>query len=61
MDDLITSYVNLFLRERKAGQTKNQRFDMWAWSSGECDACADLNRHTQHVVYTRQHMEAQQG
>uniref|UniRef100_A0A671UIK1 Myosin VIIB n=1 Tax=Sparus aurata TaxID=8175 RepID=A0A671UIK1_SPAAU len=28
MDDLITSYVNLFLRERKAGQTKNQRFDM---------------------------------
>ncbi|KAM9761609.1 unconventional myosin-VIIb [Menidia menidia] len=28
MDDLITSYVNMYLRERKAMQTRNQRFDM---------------------------------
>ncbi|XP_063748289.1 unconventional myosin-VIIa [Eleginops maclovinus] len=27
MDDLITSYVNMYLRERKAGQTRNQRFN----------------------------------
>ncbi|XP_053177675.1 unconventional myosin-VIIa [Scomber japonicus] len=25
MDDLITSYVNMYLRERRAGQTRNQR------------------------------------
>lgn len=30
MDDLITSYVNMYLRERKAQQTRNQRFNMWA-------------------------------
>uniref|UniRef100_A0A3Q3GXY4 Unconventional myosin-VIIa-like n=1 Tax=Labrus bergylta TaxID=56723 RepID=A0A3Q3GXY4_9LABR len=27
MDDLITSYVNMYLRERKAVQTRNQRFN----------------------------------
>ncbi|KAM9385653.1 unconventional myosin-VIIb [Pholidichthys leucotaenia] len=27
MDDLITSYVNMYVRERKAMQTRNQRFD----------------------------------
>ncbi|KAL3046803.1 hypothetical protein OYC64_021102 [Pagothenia borchgrevinki] len=27
MDDLITSYVNMYLQERKAGQTRNQRFN----------------------------------
>uniref|UniRef100_A0A3B4VIC1 Unconventional myosin-VIIa-like n=1 Tax=Seriola dumerili TaxID=41447 RepID=A0A3B4VIC1_SERDU len=28
MDDLITSYVNMYLRERTAGQTRNQRFNI---------------------------------
>ncbi|XP_051232589.1 unconventional myosin-VIIa [Dicentrarchus labrax] len=28
MDDLITSYVNLYLRERKTGQTRNERFNI---------------------------------
>ncbi|XP_070689056.1 unconventional myosin-VIIb [Pempheris klunzingeri] len=28
MDDLITSYVNMYLRERKAVQTRNQRFNI---------------------------------
>ncbi|KAM9849184.1 unconventional myosin-VIIb [Aulostomus maculatus] len=28
MDDLITSYVNMYLRERKAIQTRNQRFNI---------------------------------
>ncbi|XP_019936002.2 unconventional myosin-VIIa [Paralichthys olivaceus] len=28
MDDLITSYVNMYLRERRAGQTRNQRFNI---------------------------------
>ncbi|XP_071343259.1 unconventional myosin-VIIa isoform X2 [Trachinotus anak] len=28
MDDLITSYVNMYLRERSAGQTRNQRFNI---------------------------------
>nr|XP_020465549.1 unconventional myosin-VIIa-like [Monopterus albus] len=28
MDDLITSYVNMYLRERRGAQTRNQRFNM---------------------------------
>uniref|UniRef100_A0A4W6DJI1 Myosin VIIBa n=1 Tax=Lates calcarifer TaxID=8187 RepID=A0A4W6DJI1_LATCA len=28
MDDLLTSYVNMYLRERRAGQTRNQRFNI---------------------------------
>ncbi|XP_058494755.1 unconventional myosin-VIIa [Solea solea] len=28
MDDLITSYVNMYLRERTGGQTRNQRFNI---------------------------------
>ncbi|KAA8589751.1 hypothetical protein FQN60_013116 [Etheostoma spectabile] len=28
MDDLITSYVSMYLRERRTAQTRNQRFDM---------------------------------
>ncbi|XP_047192578.1 unconventional myosin-VIIa [Scophthalmus maximus] len=28
MDDLITSYVNMYLRERRAGQNRNQRFNI---------------------------------
>ncbi|XP_029285210.1 unconventional myosin-VIIb [Cottoperca gobio] len=28
MDDLITSYVNMYLRERRSGQTRNQRFNI---------------------------------
>eukprot|EP00064_Thunnus_orientalis_P003654 superscaffoldBa00000309_g3665 len=28
MDDLLTSYVNMYLRERRAVQTRNQRFNM---------------------------------
>lgn len=28
MDDLITSYVNMYVRERKAAQSKNQRFNI---------------------------------
>ncbi|KAM7388682.1 hypothetical protein PAMP_024842 [Pampus punctatissimus] len=28
MDDLLTSYVNMYLRETRAMQTRNQRFDM---------------------------------
>ncbi|KAG7228690.1 hypothetical protein INR49_008468, partial [Caranx melampygus] len=28
MDDLITSYVNMYLSERRAGQTRNQRFNI---------------------------------
>lgn len=30
MDDLLTSYVNMYLRDNRALQTKNQRFNMWA-------------------------------
>ncbi|KAF0042586.1 hypothetical protein F2P81_006118 [Scophthalmus maximus] len=28
MDDLITSYVNMYIRERRAGQNRNQRFNI---------------------------------
>lgn len=33
MDDLLTSYVSMYLRDNRALQTKNQRFNMWAFAA----------------------------